>query len=562
MKLVLGALLLGATTLAAAVPAGAAAPTPGPQQRVVVQSTGDRADAVRAVRAAGGRVTHDLPIVDGVSATVPAAARHRVATAPGVLAVTDDLAVGTAGAADQGGRTVPAAVLSETGADVLQRYGVDGRGSTVALVDTGISPVADLRGRVLPVADPDDASAPDVACVNFSGEPTCDDGYGHGTFVAGLIAGDGAASGGTYRGTAPGADLVSVKIADRTGASDVTKVLAAIQWVVSFRERYGIDVLNLSLGTDSDTDPSVDPLNRAVQRATAAGIVVVVAAGNAGTGPGGTGTVFKPGDDPSVLTVGAVDDLQTATTGDDRVPAFTSRGPTAQGLAKPDLAAPGAHLVSLRVPGSYVEEQAKGAGVVDASYRRGSGSSFATGVVSGLVAAVHQVHPDWTPARVKAALAATADPARLGEPAAVGAGIAYAPAAVFSSAQGVPTAVAGGQLGVVEAARGSVHVVRDDCGSLQRTLDRRCTDGITGETTSQGRTLPQRFDPSVLSQPWTPETWYSSPWSGNSWLGNSWLGNSWLGNSWLGNSWLGDDTGSDSSYGTPRSGSAFYGTAE
>ncbi len=532
--------------------------------RVVVQSTGDVADAGRAVRAAGGTVTRRLPIVDGVSATIRASTRDQVSSAPGVRAVTDDLPVGTAEAkgAPAGPAPAPHAVLASTGADLLQRYGVDGRGTTVALIDTGISAVPDLAGRILAVSDPDDTGAADVACVNFSGEPTCEDGYGHGTFVAGLIAGDGRASGGTYRGTAPGASLISLKIAGRTGASDVTKVLAAIQWTVSFRERYGIGVLNLSLGTDSSTDPAIDPLNRAVQRATEAGITVVVAAGNSGTGPGGKGTVFKPGDDPSVLTVGAVDDLMTGTHDDDRVPAFTSRGPTAQGLRKPDLAAPGAHLVSLRVPGSFVEESAQGAGVVDAGYRRGSGSSFATGVVSGLAASLLQVHPDWRPERVKAALVATADPARLGQPDAVGAGTVYAPFAVFSGATGVTVPVSAADLGLVDAARGTAVVVRTSCSNLERTLDRRCTDGIRGETTSQGRTLPARFDPTQFQQPWTPTTWYDSQWSGNSWLGNSWLGNSWLGNSWLGNSWLGDDSGGSSSYGSPRSGSAFYGTAQ
>ena len=100
--------------------------------------------------------------------------------------------------------------------------------------------------------------------------------------MAGLIAGNGTASGGRYAGTAPGAEIVSIKIAGRSGASDVTKVLAAVQWAVSFRDRYDIGVLNLSLGSNSRTDPRVDPLNRAVQRAWDSGIVVVAAAGNSG----------------------------------------------------------------------------------------------------------------------------------------------------------------------------------------------------------------------------------------------------------------------------------------
>lgn len=554
-----GALVLAVAALSSTAPA-AAAPQAGPVSRVVVQSTGDRADAVRAVRAAGGRVTRDLPIVDGVSATLPAAARGRVAAAPGVLAVTDDLPVATAATTDV--REGQQAALVETGAEPLHRTGTDGRGTTVALVDTGVTEVGDLAGRVLAVADPDDPSAPDRPCVNFSGEPTCDDSYGHGTFVAGLVAGSGASSGGDYRGAAPAARLVSIKIAGRDGGADVTKVLAAIQWAVSFRDRYGIDVLNLSLGTDSDADPAVDPLYRAVQRATAAGLVVVVAAGNAGTAADGGGTVFKPGDDPTVLTVGAVDDLGTGSREDDRVPAFTSRGPTAQGLAKPDVAAPGAHLVSLRAPGSYVEEAAAGRGVVDATYRRGSGSSFATALVSGLAALVVQQHPDWTPARVKAALVATADPARLGSPRAVGAGIVRAGRAVDSTAVGQTPVVSPQALGTVERARGTVRVVRAACTRLERLLDPRCTEGVQGETTSQGEGRAPAFDPEDFSGSWDAQSWYASQWSGNSWLGNSWLGNSWLGNSWLGNSWLGDSSGADAGYGTPRRGSAFYGTAE
>jgi serine protease AprX len=157
--------------------------------------------------------------------------------------------------------------------------------------------------------------------------------------MAGLVAGNGASGAGGATGTAPEARVLSVKVAGADGAADVSTVLAGLQWVVSFRERYGIDVLNLSLGTDSTQSWQDDPLNYAVERAWDAGIVVVVAAANTGPAPG---TIAKPGDDPWVVTVGAVDGQGTPGVGDDRVPDFSSRGPTRDGVAKPDVVAPGA----------------------------------------------------------------------------------------------------------------------------------------------------------------------------------------------------------------------------
>src|SRR5207249_1124844 len=158
----------------------------------------------------------------------------------------------------------------------------------------------DLAGRVLPVTD--DLTGQVTTCENLSGDPDCADNYGHGTFLAGIIAGSGASSGGAYKGIAPDAKLVSIKIAGANGACDVSNILAAIQWVVSFKSRYGIKVLNLSLGTDSTQTYRTDPLNYAVERAWAAGIAVVVSASNRGPDPR---TISKPGDDPFVITVGA-----------------------------------------------------------------------------------------------------------------------------------------------------------------------------------------------------------------------------------------------------------------
>src|SRR5205807_4236207 len=157
----------------------------------------------------------------------------------------------------------------------------------------------------------------------------------------------------------------------------------------------------------------------AVEKAWDSGVVVVVAASNRGPGPG---TISKPGDDPLVITVGAVDDMGTPGLGDDQVPDFSSRGPTAaDGLAKPDLAAPGGHLVSLQAPGSAIDTQFPN--YVDGSYRKGSGTSMATGVVSGSVALMLQANPGLTPDRVKYSLAATARNVASSDPMTVGAGL-------------------------------------------------------------------------------------------------------------------------------------------
>ena len=174
------------------------------------------------------------------------------------------------------------------------------------MIDTGVAQVEDLGERV-------------VARVDFTPDAGGDDAYGHGTHLAGVIAGNGAASGGKWRGVAPGAKLVSVKVAGPDGSTDVSVVIAALQWVVTHRVQYGIKVLNLSFGTDSVQPYAIDPLNAAVERAWAAGITVVVSSGNRGPG-----TINKPGDDPFVITVGAVDVHQTADRKDDEVAPFSS----------------------------------------------------------------------------------------------------------------------------------------------------------------------------------------------------------------------------------------------
>jgi serine protease AprX len=531
-----------AVTLVLVPTAGAgtapARPGPAPPVRVVVQAS--TAEAARAaVEAVGGEVTRALPIVDGVAAAMPAAGLFRLERSPGIRAVTPDAAMQVQG--EPVAAPGPASVYREVvRADDLDARGHRGAGVTVALLDTGISPSPDLAGRVLPVTDPVTGQA--AACENLSGESSCADGYGHGTFLAGLIAGNGASSSGAYAGVAPAADLVSIKVGASDGSADVSSVLAGIQWAVSFRDRYRIRVLNLSLGTDSEQSWRVDPLNYAVERAWAAGIVVVVSASNRGPA---RGTIAKPGDDPWVVTVGAIEDRGTPGLGDDRLPDFSGRGPTAEGVVKPDVVAPGAHLVSLRAVGSAIDTAFPS--TVGGAYRRGSGTSMAAAVVSGVAAAVLSAQPGMTPDRFKYALTATARPTAEPSPAAVGSGLVDA----YASALAAPPGVANQRL-ARSSGRGSLDGSR---GTMQVSLDNPARTVLAGAETAQ----LLLWDPvGYTTGDWSAATWAVSPWSTTPWLRTAWYGIDWAGHNWEGCSRSGTHE-SDCFYGHNWEGSAWYG---
>ncbi|HZQ26071.1 MAG TPA: S8 family peptidase [Acidimicrobiales bacterium] len=497
----------------------------------------------RAVRRAGGTVTRDLSIINGFSATVPAGSIGTLAGTAGVRVISLDHKVNVQANSPQSS-PVRSVYRRSVRADLVNYAGYTGKGVTVALIDTGVSAVPDVAGRLVNVTD--DLTGAVTPCVNMTNESTCDDSFGHGTFVAGLIAGNGAASNGNWKGVAPAADILSVKIAGRSGAADVSSVIAALQWVVSFRDRYDIRVLNLSLGTDSTQSYMVDPLNYAVERAWSAGIVVVVSASNRGPAPR---TISKPGDDPFVITVGAVDDRGTNSINDDLLPNFTSHGPTAaDGLAKPDIVAPGAHMVSLRAPGSAVDTEFPN--YIDGSYRKGSGTSFSTGVVSGVAALMVQQNPNIVPDRVKFALTSTARSAASTDVMAVGSGEIDAYRATFSAPpglanQGVPRSTGTGSL---DASRGSVQFQADDPLS----------------TVVQGMMTAQLllWDPvGFLTGDWTGGQWYGGQWYGGQWYGGQWYGGQWYGGQWYGGQWYGQLDGGQW-YGGQWYGSAWYGSWE
>lgn len=504
--------------------------------------------AERLVRHLGGQVTHDLSIIGSFSARLPARSLSALAGSPAVWTIWGDGRIHMNGGDDREGDDddgdddegddddgeegddddeYDLMAPNSVWRDAIRLDDADdysGAGVTVALLDTGISQVPGVGNRVL-------------ARVDLTPDHDGYDRFGHGTHMAGIIAGAGEdedyGSSGSWPGVAPGADLVSIKVAGWDGATDVSVVIAGLQWVVANRVPYNIRVLNLSFGTDSTQSYRLDPLDHAVEQVWFSGILVVASAGNRGSG---SGTINKPADDPYVVTVGAADVRGTEDRKDDIVAEFSSRGPTQDGFSKPDLVAPGISIVSNLAPGSTVEALHPDARV-GTTYIKGTGTSQAAAIVSGVAALLFQANPALTPDQAKAILIDSAH-RDLGKQPGGGAGLVDAEQAVSkatgkskksSANQGLSPSTGTGSL---EASRGSFHVYADLDGDGTPEL-------VTGEI-------------DVLGQPWSGKSWsadawassawpeltqVSSGWEAKSWSGKSWSGMVWDGKSWSAKSW-------------------------
>jgi serine protease AprX len=381
--------------------------------------------------------------------------------------------------------------------------------------------------------------------------------------MAGIIAGrDDAASPSTYRdpstfiGMAPGARIVSVKVADATGATDVSQVIAAIDWVVQNRNRNGLNirVLNLSFGTDGVQDYQLDPLTYAAEVAWRSGIVVVVAAGNGGYG---TPQLNNPAYDPYVIAVGGADSQGTYDVTDDVVPSWSSTG---DGVRNPDLVAPGSSVVSLRSPGSYLDSTYPGARSGDRFFR-GSGTSQAAAVTSGAAALLVSQRPGITPDQVKALLMGTAKRLPVADPIAQGDGMldlraARDTATPRAAAQTWPRATG---LGSLEGARGSGNLEYDgallegevDARGLQWNPSTWAPAAAAGTTWTGGSLRKSTWAGGAWngsdwfvtgsdgSLTWSGRTWSGRTWSGLSWAGRTWSGRTWSGVEWTGRTWSG-----------------------
>ena len=369
---------------------------------------------VNEILLTGTQVLVQLPVVNGLLCTVNGLEIRLLSALPIVSYISPDRTV--AGALDYAEPAV--------NANIAMQYGWTGAGVGVAVIDSGIAPVADLTYNGTGLSRI-------VHSENFADRSgNTSDQFGHGTHVAGILAGDGAASTGswytrTFMGIAPAAEIVNLRVLNGQGQGSDSAVIRAIFRAIQLKSQYNIRVINLSLGRPVYESHLLDPLCIAVEAAWKAGMVVVVAAGNDGRdnsqGENGYGTINAPGNDPAVITVGAMKTMFTVTRADDLIASYSSKGPTTyDNIVKPDVVAPGNLMVSVLAPNSWLSANYPQNDVPDAYYESGnvfgnstsyyrlSGTSMATPVVSGAAALLLQQNPSLTPDEIKLRLMKTA----------------------------------------------------------------------------------------------------------------------------------------------------------
>ncbi|HEX9474848.1 MAG TPA: S8 family peptidase, partial [Steroidobacteraceae bacterium] len=382
--------------------------------------------AHQTVERVGASVERDLPIINGVSAFLDPWEVTRLRATAGVR-IYEDRALATEGLLnvlspvtapvvqvvsstttpkDGTGVLLPTLLYQTNyptlvGADALQKAGITGKGVTIAVLDTGLwqDLSQNFGSRLLASID----------VLNGGSGPVTGDPYGHGTHVTSIAAGGAMNAAGEYLGIAPQAKLVIVRAFDGTGGGRYTDVIAGLNWIVAHQKQYNIRVLNLSFGAPPQSNYWDDPLNQAVMAAWSAGIVVVASAGNEGPKPM---TIGVPGNVPYVITAGALTDNSTPYDGtDDRLASFSSTGPTFEGFVKPELVAPGGHMVASMSRNSYLANIDPGSMFLTDQMFTMSGTSQAAAVTSGVAALMLQSDPTLTPDAVKCRLLAGSRPA-------------------------------------------------------------------------------------------------------------------------------------------------------
>ncbi len=417
-------------------------------------------------------------VVSMPAATVAAGDGQASPTVTGSVPVTLSMAV-------RPGEPVPMRIVTEKSSGELSKKGYSGQGIDVALIDSGVTPVVglDQSGKIL--------YGPDLS--NEGGLPNLAnlDTYGHGTHLAGIIAGD---DGDMVGGIAPDSRIVSVKVAGATGETDMAQVVAAIDWVIEHKNDNGLNirVLNLSLGVPGISSNVNDPFSAAVERAWDAGIVVVAAAGNRGNNAAG---IDSPAVSPYVIAVGAHESYDSSGA-QDWIASWSSGTTSGRGV---DIVAPGRSIMSFRVPGSMLDGMYPNA-VVDDKYFLGSGTSQSAAVVSGFAAALLSRDPSLTPDQVK-----------------------YLFTSEAIDLKDTPSNIDGhGKLSPKESARS----LKDAAKAPTQQWTPALAASNTAVTAPSGAT-------------WSGGTWSGATWSGGTWSGATWSGATWSGATWSGATWSG-----------------------
>lgn len=332
--------------------------------KVIVELTGRRTDQIDAlVRTNNGKIHNRIGVVPSLVVELPYDCIPELAKSKQVKRIWYDAQV----------KSLLNTVVPAVCGFGVKKTGLTGKMVTVAVLDTGVYPHADLiypTNRIIAWAD----------FINNKTAPYDDN--GHGTHVAGIIAGNGAASLGKYRGMAPEANLAVIKVLDKNGNGSLSAIIEGIDWCIRNKVKYNIRIINLSFGAVAQDSYRTDLLCRATSKAWESGIVVCTAAGNSGPE---VGTVNTPGINPRIITVGNLDHRGTVIY-DDELHPTSSRGPTRDKIKKPDLIAPGTNIISLRAGGGY---------------RSLTGTSMAASLVSGAVALILEKEPKLRPDQVK-----------------------------------------------------------------------------------------------------------------------------------------------------------------
>jgi serine protease AprX len=520
-------------------------PTPSATESVIVTAApGEAAEVASQLRQRGAHVTGTLPIINGIAVNIRTGEGDEILGLAGVRTVSPDKVLqrldaasfgpdetakkaGTRDQDDQGTESRDTesrdtdtsrdagsveSIARVTGARSLWGQGITGKGVDVALIDTGVAP---LEGAPVTISGADLSS--DAANTNIR----FNDGYGHGTHMAGIIAGRDSSvtnprqAKGRFVGIAPDARIVNVKVGAMDGSVHTSQVVAALDWVVQNRQQNGLNikVVNLSYGSPATTDWQRDPLAWAAEVAWRRGVMVVAAAGNDGPGR----ELGSPAYSPVVLAVGATE-VETERNGrnDYVVSAFTSTGTR----RRPDMYVPGAHVASLRVQGSFIDTFLAKA-IVNQQLSRGTGTSQATAVASGLAALLFEAYPTATPDQIKALLVGTVR----------GAATKRDPLTGIETNVDVRDAWKAGKKGLPVVAATDPFA---DCASQ---WCRGIGDG--------SQTLRDWAQSSWSGAAWTGSQWTGAQWTGASWTGSQWTGNQWTGAAWTGSQWTGSQwTGS------------------
>jgi serine protease AprX len=504
--------LLATLVLTLVVPLGAAA-VPGPKDvqafvapgllssaqtsptdtfSVIVQGKGGNqaAHAVADVLGVSLKTARTFSSIDGVAVDLTGAQILAVAADKHVSAITADARVRLSA-------LVPPTTEKWPFVTGVQKYWANGTtpaapAATIAIVDSGIDATRpEFAGRI-------------AASVNLTSLPgnSPGDGRGHGTFVAGIAA----ASMQGKNGAAPGAKIVSLDVMDDQGMARTSDVIAAADWILANKAKYGIRVANFSLHSSVANSFRFDPLDKAVEKLWFNNVVVVVASGNYGNANGPSGVPYAPGNDPFVITVGASDTGKSVSTNDDVAAPWSAYGYTLDGFAKPDLAAPGRFMVGPVPVGStlYTERPDH---VVEPGYMELSGTSFAAPIVSGVAALILGRHPEYTPDQVKGALMVGAKPMPTASNLSEGVGEVNAGRSIDTLNPPNPNKAL------------NAFIVTDPIGGG------RVFDAASWAATAKANA-------SWADASWADASWASASWSAASWADASWSDASWASASW------------------------------